>query len=120
MRNSVILDRGREKLLIYPELRVTDSRGNSFLTHSKTPITRWVNVVSDRQSDAELVGQVAVKVLKITMRPVEGLDSQAMCYFRGEEWDLAKPPAWDRVTKSLTHVAFVLRSRNRARPAGGQ
>jgi hypothetical protein len=116
MRSSVMLDRGGERMLIYPETRFIDSRGNSVVGPSAAPVTRWVNIVSDRQSDAELTGQVAVKVIKFATRTIPGADSQCRVWFREEWWDLALPPKVNRVTRALAHGEYVLRSRNQTLP----
>jgi hypothetical protein len=117
LRNSVLLDRGSEKMLIFPEERVVDARGNNLVRPNLgKPLTRWVNVVTDRQTDAELVGQVSVKILRCSTRTIPGTDSQARVWFRGEWWDLAIPPknAWQ--TRALSHSEYILRSRNQNSP----
>ncbi len=116
MRSSLLLDRGNEKMVIYPEIRTVDSRNNSQVTHSSVPVTRRVFVTTDRQSDAELTGQLAVKILKVSMRTVPGMTSFAKVWFRGEYWDLAKPETISRQTRALRHSEYVLRSRNQVGP----
>jgi hypothetical protein len=116
MRNSHLLDRGTEKIIVYPEVRDTDRRGNSYVTYSNTPIVRKIHVATDRQSDAELIGQVAVKILRFTTRTIPGLSSQSLVWFRGEYWDLAKPETMSRQTRALSHGEYVIRSRNQVGP----
>ncbi len=117
MRNSVLLDRGSEMMFIYPETRYTDNRGNTIVKPDLTkPLTRWVNVVTDRQSDAELLGQVSVKVLRFATRSIPGGDSQARVWFRNEWWDLAIPPKNSWQTRALSHSEYIIRSRNQNTP----
>lgn len=114
MRHSRLVDRGTELMLIWLEREVTDARGNTYKLADldSDPIRVMVNVSTDRQSNAELAGQVDVKVLNGSTRSMpEG--SYARILFRDEEWDLAIPLTHHRLTKALSHVEFKLRSRNR-------
>lgn len=101
-------------MILYPVKKVTDSRG----TKSKTPdldnpFHLRVNCSTDRQSTAELPGQVDVKVLKVIAPFNTPVDSWGRAYFRGEYWDLPIPPSISNFTKATRHVEFLLRSRNR-------
>jgi hypothetical protein len=111
---SRILDRGTETLLVYPEVRVTDSRGNSLLQPAETPVTLRVTTAEERQSDAELPGQVSIKVVRVLTRSAP-VGSWARVVYNGEEWDLAGPPRFVQgLSKATRHVEFQLRSRNQA------
>lgn len=111
-RHSVIADRGGEKLLLYPEITVESRRGDSIvMPDMENPVTLYVNASTDRQSDAELVGQVSNKVLKVIARKAP-VGSWARAYFRDEWWDLAAPPTFSNFTRRVRHVEFILRSRN--------
>ena len=113
-RNSLIADRGCEPMVLYPQIKVTDRRGQAILVPDMDhPVNLMVNVSTDRQSDAELVGQVSNRLLKVICRSAP-VASWARVKFRGEYWDLAIPPVISRFTKATTHVEFVIRSRNEA------
>lgn len=111
---SRLLDRGSEILTVYPAKTVTDSRGESLVVPDRdNPISIRVSVSTDRQSDAEIDGQVSVKLLKVMTRSIPtGNQSWSACSFRGEEWDIAAPPAQCGVTKALRHYEFFLRGKN--------
>lgn len=101
-------------MLIYPEVRVIDSRGNHITVPADTPVKIRVTTAEDRSSDAELPGQVSVKVVRVLTRSAP-VGSWARVVYNGEEWDLATPPRWVKgVSKATTHVEFNLRSRNQA------
>jgi len=91
-----------------------DRMGNSIKVADvdSAPMELWVNVSTDRQATAEVPGQVDVKVLKITTRSFP-IDSYDRIVLRGEEWDMAVPPVISQWTRATSHVALILRSRNR-------
>lgn len=99
---------------IYPTVTMEDSRGNKHKRHGDVPVKIRVSASEDRGSDAELAGQVAVKVYRILTRSVPGeFDSYSRIFFRGEEWDIAAPPIVTEGPSRLTrHVEFNIRSRN--------
>lgn len=76
------------------------------------PVTRRVNVSTDRQSYAELPGHVDVKVLKVSTRALPA-ETHSVVILRGEEWDVAVPPVESNISKTTTHISMILRSRNR-------
>lgn len=114
-RTSVLVDTGPEELLVFPQVDVIDARG-VFMAQPdmEHPVRLMVTVSTDRQSDAELDGQVNNKIIKVITRSAP-VDSWARIHFRGEAWDLASPPAivaGSRFSKAVRHVSFILRSRN--------
>jgi hypothetical protein len=112
-RGSRILDRGSELIVLYPEVMRTDRLGNAQLGPDReNPTLRKINVTTDRQSSAELPGQVDVKVLKFSTRTLP-VASYALAVFRGEEWDVAIPPIESNISRTTKHVGVILRSRNR-------
>jgi hypothetical protein len=112
-RRSVLLDRGRESMLIYPEVLVTNARGDMVRVPSETPVEVWVTSSAQRQGDAEIAGQVSTKSMRCITRSAP-VGSWARIVFRGEEWDLAVPPRFTPgLSRATRHVEFVIRSRNR-------
>lgn len=115
-RHSVVLDRGREPLTYYPVKYVTDRLGNTMkqpdMENGRTVL---VTCSTDRQTTAELPGQVDVSVVKISLRIMD-IESWSLVIFRNEEWDLAPPPVISRMTRATEHMALILRSRNRRAP----
>lgn len=115
---SRLLDRGRETVLVYPEVLHTDKRGNRVRIPSETPVAVRVTTSEDRSSDAELPGQVTVKIVKCLARTAP-VTTWARIEYAGELWDLAAPPRFTvGVSKTTTHVEFTLRSRNYSAPGG--
>lgn len=113
MARSRLLDKGQETATFYVSEWQVNALGVRLKAPGQTPIVRRVTVSSDRQSTAELPGQVATKVVKISCRPVPGLDGEARVEFRGEEWDLAQPPHHSTgASRATLHDEMLLRSRN--------
>lgn len=113
MGRSKLLDKGEETIQIFPEVWVTNRRGERLRTPADTPVTVRCTVAEDRQSVAELPGQVDVKVLRILCRPVEGTGSRARVFFRGEEYDLVQPPHFSSgASRGMRHMELLIRSRN--------
>jgi hypothetical protein len=113
MARSVLLDKGRSKMLIYREVTTTNARGDTVKVPAETPDVVWVTTSSQRQGDAEIAGQVSIKSMRCITRwaPV---GSWARIVFDGEEWDLATPPRFTPgLSKATQHVEFIIRSRNR-------
>lgn len=113
MVRSRILDHGQETVDIYPEVMVTNKRGDRLRTPSETAVRVRVTVAEDRQAAAELPGQVDVKVVRLLCREVAGVGSHARVVFRGEEWDLASPPHFSSgASRGMRHMELLIRSRN--------
>jgi hypothetical protein len=112
-RRSILLDQGREQMLIYPEVHVINSRGDQVRIPSETPVEVWVTTSSQRQGDGEMAGQVSTKSMRCITRSAP-VGSWARIVFRGEEWDLASPPRFTKgLSRATQHVEFIIRSRNR-------
>jgi len=112
MPKSVLLDKGTEDMYIYPQIEATDKRGNTIELPSDTPVKIRVSTSIDQGSDAELAGQVSVKVLRVITRHAP-LESWARIVYAGEEWDLAYPPRQTPgVSRATRHTEFGIRSRN--------
>lgn len=114
MRTSVLLDRGQGELEIYPEVLVTNRRGDPIKVPSETPVKVRVSMARDRNAAAELPGQVDVKIIKCMARTAP-VGTWARIVYNGEEWDLAAPPHYGvGVSKQTRSVSFTIRSRNDA------
>lgn len=112
MRHSRLLDRGNETAILYPQIYTTDARRNRTATWDPTkPKSIRVTATTNRQSDAEVAGQLSVRSMTImTREPISG--SWGRVKFRGEWWDLERPPTESGVTKATRHWAVDIRSRN--------
>lgn len=110
---SRLLDKGRELVLVYPEVWVTNNRGDPVRTPSETPVEVWVTASAQRQGDAEIPGQVSIKSVRCITRSAP-VGSWSRIVYQGEEWDLAAPPRFTKgLSRSTEHVEFILRSRNK-------
>lgn len=117
MKTSILLDRGRAVLDVYPEVTVTNKRGDHIKVPSDTPVKVRVSMARDRNASAELPGQVDVKIIRCMAREAP-LGTWARIVYNGEEWDLAAPPHTGiGVSRQTRSVSFTIRSRNDA-PAG--
>ena len=113
---SKILDQGLEDMWIYPEVVHEDKRGNRIKLPSETPVKIRVTTSIDQGSDAELAGQVSVKVLRCLTRSAP-VGSWVRVVYQGEEWDLAYPPRQTPgITRLTRHVEFGIRGRNANAP----
>jgi hypothetical protein len=117
MNRSRLLDKGREKMLIYREVEVVNNRGDVIRVPATTPEEIQVTVSTQRQGDAEIPGQVSIKSMRCITRSAP-VGSWARIVFRGEEWDLATPPHFSPgLSKATQHVEFIIRSRNKLNEA---
>lgn len=113
MNRSRLLDKGREKMLIYPEVEVINARGDRVRVPAETPVEVWVTTSTQRQGDAEIPGQVSIKSMRCITREAP-VGSWARIVYNGEEWDLATPPRFTAgLSKATAHVEFIIRSRNK-------
>lgn len=117
MKTSVLLDRGRGILEVYPEVDAVNKRGDHIKVPADKPVKVRVSMARDRNQSAELPGQVDVEIIKCVTRSAP-VGTWSRIVFDGEEWDLAAPPHRGvGVSKATQQVSFILRSRNNA-PAG--
>lgn len=117
MKTSVLLDRGRAVLDVYPEVTVVNKRGDHIKVPSDVPVKVRVSMSRDQNQAAELPGQVDVKIIRCLAREAP-VGTWSRVVYEGEEWDLAAPPYRGiGVTKQTSSISFILRSRNNA-PAG--
>lgn len=117
MARSRLLDRGRELMLVYPEVEVLNARGDRVRISSETPVEVWVTTSAQRQGDAEIPGQVSIKSMRCITRSAP-VGSWARIVFQGEEWDLAVPPRFTPgLSRATQHVEFIIRSRNKLNEA---
>lgn len=110
---SRLLDKGRERMLIYPEIEVINSRGDLVRVPAEVPVEVWVTTSAQRQGDAEIPGQVSIKSMRCITRTAP-VGSWARIVYAGEEWDLATPPRFTPgLSRATQHVEFIIRSRNK-------
>lgn len=113
MARSLLLDAGKETMLIYPEVLTHNARGDEVRVPADEPVEIRVTTSAQRQGDAEIPGQVSIKAMRCIARDAP-VGSWARIVFRGEEWDLAAPPRFTPgLSRATRHVEFVIRSRNR-------
>lgn len=114
MALSRLLDRGRERAWFYGTREVRDSRGNELRSghYLTTPDGVRVTVAEDRQSKAELPGQVDFRVLRMHLRELAVTSSWDFVWFRGRWWEPAEPE-WDSIGPSgQRHQELLLREAN--------
>lgn len=113
MHRSRLLDKGREILLVYPEVTVINDRGIPTKTPATTPVEVRASIMEDRSSTAELPGQVTNRVVRMNCRSAP-LGPWSRVFYNGEEWDLTFPPyRTNGASRSTEHIEFVIRSRNK-------
>lgn len=109
---SRLLDRGQSIVYIYPEVEVTNARGEVVRVPAETPVPVRVSMSKDRNASAELPGQVDVKIIRCVARTAP-VGAWVRVEYAGEEWDVAAPPHFgEGVSKNTRNVTFTLRSRN--------
>lgn len=117
MARSTLLDRGRERAVIYPEVYEVNRRGERYKGPASEGVPVRVTVSAEKQALAELPGQVDVKAVSLVFRwdSRKGqLGDNARVVFRDEEWDLSMPPHFSPgPTRAVEHVELVIKSRNR-------
>lgn len=113
MSRSRLIDRGTEKLTLYPDKTVANSKGTELrVPDYDSGVDIRVTVTTGRQSDASLEnGQVSVMVLNVLCRNAP-VGSWCAADFRGLRWDIAEPPVDSRATRATKHIEFTIRSRN--------
>lgn len=120
MARSKLVDRGEETATLFPEIRVENRRGQVYKTPANEGRTIRVTVAEDRQSLAEIPGQLDVKVVRLIFRwPHEdAIGTGSRVLFRNEEWDLQEPPHYSSgASRAMRHVEILIKSRNQL---GGQ
>ena len=114
MALSRILDRGRERAWFYRAVEAVDSRGNRVLRPERVSSEKGhrVTVTEDRQSKAELAGQVDFRVLRMHLRENVMTSSWDAVWFRGRWWEPANPE-WDSVgVQNAGHQELLLHESN--------
>ncbi len=109
---SRLLDRGKSIVYVYPEVEVINARGERVRVPSETAVAVRVSMSKDRNTTAELPGQVDVKIIRCVARKAP-VGAWVKLEYDGEEWDLAAPPHFgEGVSKNTRNVTFTIRSRN--------
>jgi hypothetical protein len=109
---SKLLDRGASVIQVYPEVEVVNARGERVRVPAETPVSVRCSMSKDRNTTAELPGQVDVKIIRCVARKAP-VGAWVKIEYNGEEWDLAAPPHFgEGVSKNTRNVTFTIRSRN--------
>jgi len=109
---SRLLDRGRATIIVFPEVELTNARGERVRVPAEVGVPVRVSMSRDRNATAELPGQVDVKIYRCVTRQAP-VGAWVRIVFDGEEWDLTAPPSRSEgVSKSTRQVSFTIRSRN--------
>lgn len=121
---STLLDKGRELIYVYPEVRTYSDRGDLKKSPAKEPVALRCTTSRDRSQIASIPGQVDVHILRATTRKLpralrddaspEGPGSTWMrIVYMGAEYDLNEPPRYaPGPSRATSHWWFTLRSRN--------
>jgi len=92
---------------------VTDDRGNQLKIFDENDY-EFVSVaqIPQRSGRAEVVGQVAINVVRIIVDPnLVGVDLWARVELNGVLWDIVTPPAYHHGTRHTRHWSIDLRER---------
>lgn len=97
----------------YPRKLVTDSRGNEQYTEDRdNPIQTTAAAVPQRSSRAEVAGQQEIDVVRLMVSAeIENIGLWSVIVFRGDEWDVAAPPAYHHGTRRTRHYSIDIRRR---------
>lgn len=112
MAISRLLDRGREEAVFYRVTEQRDARGNRVKVASPPGIRHRVTVAEDRQSKAELTGQVDFYVVRMHLRADAVISSWDMVWFRDSWWEPANPPHNSAGLSNARHQELLLREAN--------
>lgn len=117
---SSLLDKGRQELIIWPAVKVANSRGSvEWAPDTENPIRLRVTTTGDRSQIADLTGQVDVEVMRVKTRTYPGRlgGTWSRVLLDGVEYDLAEPPRYTKgPSRALSHWTFTLRSRANLSP----
>lgn len=121
---SKLLDRGREIILVWPQVEITTSRGDMKKVPADEPVTIRVTTTEERSQIADLPGQIDVVIVRVIARTLptapDGTPSTfARIMYQGQEYDMAEPPRRSfGVSRATDHWEFKLRSRSNLSPIG--
>lgn len=121
---SRLLDRGRELILVWPQVEVITPRGDLRKVPAEEPIAIRCTTSEDRSQIADLPGQIDIHILRVLARRIptapDGTPSTwARVMYEGQEYDMAEPPRKSRgVSRATEHWEFKLRSRSNLSPIG--
>lgn len=102
------------EIRIWPEHKITDSRGNDALQPDLTaePYVMRGAAIPQRSSKAEVPGQVEINVVRIIIPVLPddvGLFSRVEML--GGQWDVAAPPAFHMGSRRTRHWSIDCRKR---------
>lgn len=102
-----------QKVVIYPQIRITDKRENQqFVADRTRPVVGRAWAIPQRSSRAEVPGQVEVNVYRIGVdAALDEATLWAEVQWRGSEWDVAAPPAYHHGSRHTRHWSIDIRER---------
>lgn len=121
---STLLDRGRELILVWPQVEVTTPRGDTKKIPSDTPVPIRCTTSEDRSQIADLPGQIDVHILRVVARRIPVAEdgtppTWARIMYQGQEYDMSEPPRKAMgPSRAIEHWEFKLRSRANLAPIG--
>ena len=101
-----------QPVTLWPLKKTIDGRGNEVVEPDyDKPITRKASVIHQRSSRAEVPGQVAVDVYRLTLpTDLEGVGLWSVVEWRGIRWDVIAPPAYRHGTRGVRHLSMDIRA----------
>lgn len=123
---SRLIDKGREVVLVWPNISVVNDRGDVKPMIAEEPVPIRCSTSEDRSQIADLPGNIDIHILKVTARKIPlgpgGVPATwARIMYQGQEYDMAEPPRLSKgPSRSIEHWEFKLRSRANLSPVGTQ
>lgn len=112
MVRSRLLDKGRVKVLVYPEVTVVNKRGSHVRMPADEPVVVLATKAKDRSQTADVQGQIDTEIVRYVARSAP-IGPWSKVVVDGIEYDLASPPhVSSGPSKSVDHVEFLLRARS--------
>ena len=105
--------RGRE-VKFWPREKIIDGRGNEqyHANLEAKPIVTTAAEMQDRSSRAEVPGQHEIDVVRLIVRyDLPNVGVWAICYWRGEYWDVLTPPIYHYGTRQTRHQSMLIKRR---------
>lgn len=107
-----VVDRGRETVLVYPEVEIIDGRGNvGQRGPSDTPVTLrrcWVRPATAEES--AVLGEQILTVYKVLTRTAPA-GAWSRVVWDGRDWDVVGEPLRHLGIPALDHVVVFIRAR---------
>lgn len=121
---STLLDRGREIILVWPQVEIITPRGDKKKVPATEPVTLRCTTSEDRSQIADLPGQIDIHIVRVITRKLptapDGTPATfSRIMYQGQEYDMAEPPRRSfGMSRATDHWEFKLRSRSNLAPIG--